>query len=1024
MSAFDGDDVRRCFGRKILRTRVGLCAIAFVIAGMTLTSVPALAAAPETPEAEEVTEATATTAKLKGIVNPGNKGEPGHYAFVYTDSASECKGVLQQEFEGVSSGERQEVAVIVANLLPRTTYTFCLVVRDASSLEAISSPVTFTTGSAAAPTVHAETVAAVDRSTATLSALIDPGGLSSDYHVEYLTEAQFDAHEWAEATRAPASNRVLPAGSVDTPVREELSGLQPDTAYRFRFGATNSLGSTQGADILFRTTAAGSSASTLPDHRAYELVSAGNNPADVYVPESGPLAHLAADIITDYPFRAAANGEALAYVGFPGNSGGNGLTGNGVGNEFLARRNPALGWEANDITPEVAVGGQEESSTTYEFFSPDLSTGVLGALSFSSSTFAAAASPEGPLECSSLYSRTDTGFHALFSKAPAPYACGSLSTFGQASEQDLLTVGASADNSQLLFQTPAALVPETKAVQENNGHEGNNLYDSVGGKLSLVNVLSDGSTPAAVYGGPPGNEGQPGLPGDFSGVVSHDGSKIFWTDLSTHRIYMRQNAAKAQSPIVAGHCAAPEDACTVELSAGAAQYWTATPDGRYVYYTENGKLWRFDTTHGARELLVGKGVSGENANVRGVIGAGDDGAYVYLVADGALSAEPNDRGEVATPRACEAVGGEESQGHLPPGVGCNLYVLHVGQAPTYIAALAAKDDHLESAGGTVGDWLPNLGHRTAEVTPNGLHLVFESTQQLTGYDNTILDEELFGGQGGLEVFTYAAQPTAGPGRLFCASCNPSGASPTKELPEGEQARQKAFSEGRGDGGTRFSVSLHPTFMPRWISSDGGRVFFDSSQPLVPQDKNGIRDVYEWEREGVGTCMPATPPRPNGGCVFLLSGGDSADYSYFLDADATGENVFFTHRGRLGQMGPDDEKAEAFDARVNGGFPQISLACTGAGCQGVPPAPPIFATPASATFSGPGNLAPVPSIKPKTAAQIRAKQLAKALRTCRAKKSRHRRAACEALARRRYASPHRAGASKTAGARTGKRDARP
>jgi hypothetical protein len=34
-------------------------------------------------------------------------------------------------------------------------------------------------------------------------------------------------------------------------------------------------------------------------------------------------------------------------------------------------------------------------------------------------------------------------------------------------------------------------------------------------------------------------------------------------------------------------------------------------------------------------------------------------------------------------------------------------------------------------------------------------------------------------------------------------------------------------------------------------SDGGRVFFNSDDGLVPQDVNGMEDVYEWEREGVG-----------------------------------------------------------------------------------------------------------------------------------------------------------------------------
>ena len=44
----------------------------------------------------------------------------------------------------------------------------------------------------------------------------------------------------------------------------------------------------------------------------------------------------------------------------------------------------------------------------------------------------------------------------------------------------------------------------------------------------------------------------------------------------------------------------------------------------------------------------------------------------------------------------------------------------------------------------------------------------------------------------------------------------------------------------------------------------------------------------------------------------------------------------------------------------------ALACTGTGCQGVPPAPPIFATPSSVTFNGVGNFEPSQktTVKPK------------------------------------------------------------
>jgi hypothetical protein len=49
----------------------------------------------------------------------------------------------------------------------------------------------------------------------------------------------------------------------------------------------------------------------------------------------------------------------------------------------------------------------------------------------------------------------------------------------------------------------------------------------------------------------------------------------------------------------------------------------------------------------------------------------------------------------------------------------------------------------------------------------------------------------------------------------------------------------------------------------------------------------------------------------------------------------------------------------YDARVGGGFPETTTACTGTGCQGVPPGSPVFATPSSVTFNGAGNFAQPP-----------------------------------------------------------------
>ncbi len=87
---------------------------------------------------------------------------------------------------------------------------------------------------------------------------------------------------------------------------------------------------------------------------------------------------------------------------------------------------------------------------------------------------------------------------------------------------------------------------------------------------------------------------------------------------------------------------------------------------------------------------------------------------------------------------------------------------------------------------------------------------------------------------------------------------------------------------------------------------------------------------------------------------------------FLDASATGDDVFFTTRA---QLVPEDknEQIDVYDARVNGGFPTAHTACSGTRLPGRPPAPPTFATPASVTFSGTGNFPPLASVvvKPKT-----------------------------------------------------------
>jgi hypothetical protein len=164
-----------------------------------------------------------------------------------------------------------------------------------------------------------------------------------------------------------------------------------------------------------------------------------------------------------------------------------------------------------------------------------------------------------------------------------------------------------------------------------------------------------------------------------------------------------------------------------------------------------------------------------------------------------------------------------------------------------------------------------------------------------------------------------------------------------------------------------------------------------------------------------------------GCVNLISSGSSGQETAFLDASESGDDVFFLTAAKLSPL-DGDASYDVYDAHVCTSeapciaFPEEALppCTTEASCKTLPtPQPAIFGAPASATFAGPGNLAPAPPVAPrrKSAEQIRIEKLKKALRRCRAKKAKKRRKACERAARKRYAKPKaRAKPRKSAGGR--------
>jgi hypothetical protein len=232
-------------------------------------------------------------------------------------------------------------------------------------------------------------------------------------------------------------------------------------------------------------------------------------------------------------------------------------------------------------------------------------------------------------------------------------------------------------------------------------------------------------------------------------------------------------------------------------------------------------------------------------------------------------------------------------------------------------------------------------------------VVFQTNATIPGFND---------GGGFGEIFRY----DMGTEGLSCVSCPPHEQAPV--------------------GGANLSndTLTHLTRLivdSRGVTEDGGDIFFDTPDALVPQDKNGVRDVYEWHE----------------GHVSLLTSGTSPSNSFFLDNSSSGGDVFFATKDDLG--GEDlDGSYDVYDARVGGGFP-VSTPPPGCSGECSPPRSPLLtATLSSASLLGQGEQVPPPAGpgKPLT----RAQKLARSLRACRRKHGK-RRHSCEAQARGRY-----------------------
>lgn len=796
---------------------------------------------------------------------------------------------------------------------------------------------------AAPPSIEDESVSNVASTSATLNATIDPQESATTYRFEYGPTAAY-------GTSAPPVERLIAAGTSGVAVEVHVQGLSPSTVYHFRVVATNGEGTEPGADSTFTTEGPGGPL-TLLDGRQWELVTPPNKHGALIEsgrPEGGVI-------------QAAANGEAIAYYASAPVTGEEAGSRSPEQTSVLSRRG-AGGWSTEDlmVRHDEGIGLALYKGTEYKEFSTNLTRGLLEPYDFLKLT------PETSEWTPYLRDNLTGALQPLLTTTDVlPGTKFNPEDADNLNEAYKNVKEFEAGNPELTHLVLRSGVPLTANAT------GYGLYEWFEGSLQLISILPGASeTPAtgsynSLYVG----DSARGRNGRDIHAVSEDGSRVVFAGedhaAKEEHLYLRDLALNQTVQIDGGG------------ESGRARFWAADATGSKVFFSDGGPLTpgaSYGNLYQCEVKLVSEVLTCElsdlspGINVEGVIGASEDGSYVYFVAD--------------------------SNG--------TIYVAHDGTTAAVATIGAPK------AVGAINVYFNIPDDITMRVAPDGQYLAFMSTLSLTGYDN----RDAVSGEPDTEVYLYDASTQ----ELKCVSCNPTGARPhgleihdyfgipTQPIDDRDTYPNKSWLSGSipawiNNSGIAFN---QPAYL-----SNSGRVFFNSAEALVPQDVNGLEDVYEYEPDGAGNCEAGE------GCVELVSSGSSQEESIFMDASATGGDAFFLTAQPL--VAKDiDKAADIYDAHVCSeaapcvSEPVLPPPCESSdACKGAPTAQPtVFGAPPSATFSGVGNQLP-PKAKPtKKAGRKRTRRPHKARRcTAAHKQSRRQRSRCTRKAKRSLVSGH-------------------
>jgi len=769
---------------------------------------------------------------------------------------------------------------------------------------------------AEAPTLANVRSANVTASSAELKGDVNPRLGQTTYYFEWGPTAAY-----GNQTPVPAGD--VGSANASVPVSVQLEGLSPGTTYHFRLLASNRYGTTSSPDqtLGFYPPACPNSqlrqetrSNDLPDCRAYELVTPTFAQGATVMPSSGPSSSVATSPAriaygVNFGIFAESSGEAM----------------NSINDSYVSTRSDS-GWSQRYIGFR---GGGEETPPGHGVYMGGPPGGILG----SPSNLISSAQVQRGVQASPSLDRLvnynwgfpgQVAWHAVGSNAPYVWntSNGNLierwpSNLAQVpgAEHAAGVPWASADLSHFVFSSSAVFAgggeasggeidccpgipPAMEAVWPKASIYDNDVRT---GAVVLASITKD-NTP-------------------FEGrilFVSDDGSHILMAAESTLPGQGFGPIDPAQSLLgaeITGPLYMRVDATeTLEIAPGRnIQYAGSTADGSTVYIASDEPLtpddhdssrdlfvWHESAPEALTRISVGDHGNAGNTDACTPSEAWTNACGISVIRFSTSLPPSGEGGNGHSDSYLSSKSGDiyfESPEQLVGAKGesnsVNLYLVHEGT----VRFVATMPDHVSSGGKNI-DPVSRM-----QVTPDGRYMALITGSHLIDHDG-----------GGMFLYDREGR------KMVCASCRPDGLPPTGAV--------------QGSQNGLFLIN-------------DGRVFFSTSDPLVPRDTNEGVDVYEFTEGKAQLITTGLGPG-------IAQTGGNQNAPGLVNVSANGTDVYFATTDNLVTQDHNGAQIKIYDARTGGGFPaerEIAKCVAADECHGPGIDPPVL--PSDRTSAGLG-----------------------------------------------------------------------